>query len=597
MFFSNDKLFFMKLLKRTHTCGELTASDNEKRVILNGWVHKNRDHGGIHFINLRDRYGIVQVVIDEDAPMQLKQTASELKFEYCISVSGIVRKRPPEMINKEMATGEVEISAKEITIFSTSETLPFMINEKAEAREDLRLKYRFLDLRTEKMQENIKLRHKITFAVREYLNNLDFFEIETPTFIKTTPEGARDFIVPSRLYPGKAFALPQSPQIYKQLLMVSGFDKYFQIARCYRDEDARGDRQPEFTQIDIEMSFVDKEDILKLTEGMMHHIFSTNTEIKLPKEFKRLTYHDSMNFYGTDKPDLRFDLAIGDFTDIAKESEFSVFRSAAESNGAVKFINAKGCGNFSRKQITELEDVAKIYKAKGLAWMKVTEAGLDGGISKFFKDKEKNIIDRTKSENGDLLLFVADTWRISCTSLGAVRNKLAADLDLAEKGKFEFVWIVDFPLFEWNEDEKKWDPAHHMFTMPQQQYLETMEKDPGDVKGDLYDLVLNGYEIASGSIRVHDPIIQKRIFSIVGFSEEEAMNKFGFLLDAFKYGPPPHGGIAPGLDRLVMIMRGENSIREVIAFPKNTAGLSPLDSSPSELSQQQMDELHIKFTE
>ncbi|MCL2705289.1 MAG: aspartate--tRNA ligase [Spirochaetaceae bacterium] len=587
----------MKFLKRTNTCGELSASENGKKVVLNGWVHKNRDHGGIHFINLRDRYGIVQVVIDEDAPIQLKQTASELKFEYCISVSGIVRKRPPEMINKEMATGEIEIAAEEVIILSTSETLPFMINEKAEAREDLRLKYRFLDLRTEKMQENIKLRHKVTFAVREYLSDLDFFEIETPTFIKTTPEGARDFIVPSRLYLGKAFALPQSPQIYKQLLMVSGFDKYFQIARCYRDEDARGDRQPEFTQIDIEMSFVDKEDILKLTEGMMQHIFSKNIGRDLPKEFKRLTYHDSMNFYGTDKPDLRFDLAIEDFTDIAKESEFSVFRSAAENNGAVKFINAKGCGNFSRKQITELEDVAKIFKAKGLAWMKVTEAGLDGGISKFFKDKEKNIIDRAKAENGDLLLFVADTWRISCTSLGAVRNKLAADLDLAGKGKFEFVWIIDFPLFEWNEDEKKWDPAHHMFTMPQQQYLETMEKDPASVKGDLYDLVLNGYEIASGSIRVHDPVIQKRIFNIVGFSEEEAMNKFGFLLDAFKYGPPPHGGIAPGLDRLLMIMRGENSIREVIAFPKNTAGMSPLDSSPSELSQQQMDELHIKFME
>ena len=597
MFFSNDKLFFMKFLKRTNTCGELSASENGKKVVLNGWVHKNRDHGGIHFINLRDRYGIVQVVIDEDAPIQLKQTASELKFEYCISVSGIVRKRPPEMINKEMATGEIEIAAEEVIILSTSETLPFMINEKAEAREDLRLKYRFLDLRTEKMQENIKLRHKVTFAVREYLSDLDFFEIETPTFIKTTPEGARDFIVPSRLYLGKAFALPQSPQIYKQLLMVSGFDKYFQIARCYRDEDARGDRQPEFTQIDIEMSFVDKEDILKLTEGMMQHIFSKNIGRDLPKEFKRLTYHDSMNFYGTDKPDLRFDLAIEDFTDIAKESEFSVFRSAAENNGAVKFINAKGCGNFSRKQITELEDVAKIFKAKGLAWMKVTEAGLDGGISKFFKDKEKNIIDRAKAENGDLLLFVADTWRISCTSLGAVRNKLAADLDLAGKGKFEFVWIIDFPLFEWNEDEKKWDPAHHMFTMPQQQYLETMEKDPASVKGDLYDLVLNGYEIASGSIRVHDPVMQKRIFNIVGFSEEEAMNKFGFLLDAFKYGPPPHGGIAPGLDRLLMIMRGENSIREVIAFPKNTAGMSPLDSSPSELSQQQMDELHIRFIE
>ncbi len=597
MFFSSDRLVFMKFLKRTHTCGQLEASDNGKKVILNGWIHKNRDHGGIHFINLRDRYGIVQVVIDQDAPDQLKKTASELKFEYCIAVSGVVRKRPAEMVNKEMKTGEIEIAAEEITILSSCETLPFMINEKAEAREDLRLKYRFLDLRTEKMQENIKLRHNVAFAAREYLNNLNFFEIETPTFIKTTPEGARDFIVPSRLYPGKAFALPQSPQIYKQLLMVSGFDKYFQIARCYRDEDARGDRQPEFTQIDIEMSFVDKEDILKLTEGMMQHIFSKTAGIELPKEFKRLTYHDSMNFYGTDKPDLRFDLAIGDITDIARESEFSVFKQAAESGGAVKFINAKECGNFSRKQITELEDVAKIYKAKGLAWIKVTETGIDGGISKFFKDKEKIIIDKTKAENGDLLLFVADTWRISCTSLGAVRNKLAADLNLVKKGKFEFVWIVDFPLFDWNEDEKKWDPAHHMFSMPQEQYLNTMEADPGPVKGDLYDLVLNGYEIASGSIRVHDPVIQKRIFNIVGFSEKEAMDKFGFLLDAFKYGPPPHGGIAPGLDRLVMLMCSENSIREVIAFPKNTAGISPLDSSPSELSEQQLKELHIKFTE
>ena len=597
MFFSSDKLVSMKFLKRTHTCGELTASDNGKKVILNGWVHKNRDHGGIHFINLRDRYGIVQVVIDEDAPLPLKQAASEIKFEYCISVSGVVRKRPPEMVNKEMKTGEIEIAADGITILSPCETLPFMINEKAEAREDLRLKYRFLDLRTEKMQENIKLRHNVAFAAREYLNNLDFFEIETPTFIKTTPEGARDFIVPSRLYPGKAFALPQSPQIYKQLLMVSGFDRYFQIARCYRDEDARGDRQPEFTQIDIEMSFVDKEDILKLTEGMMQHIFSKTAGIELPKEFKRLTYHDSMNLYGTDKPDLRFALEIGDFTDIAKESEFSVFRQAAENNGSVKFINAKGCGNFSRKQITELEDTAKIYKAKGLAWMKVTDSGLDGGISKFFKDREKNIIEKTKAENGDLLLFVADSWRVSCVSLGAVRNKLATDLGLIKKGKFEFAWIIDFPLFEWNEDEKKWDPAHHMFSMPQERYLNTMEADPAPVKGDLYDLVLNGYEIASGSIRVHDPVIQKRIFNIVGFSEEEAMNKFGFLLDAFKYGPPPHGGIAPGLDRLVMIMCSESSIREVIAFPKNTAGISPLDSSPSELSAEQMKELHIKFSD
>jgi aspartyl-tRNA synthetase len=379
--------------------------------------------------------------------------------------------------------------------------------------------------------------------------------------------------------------------------MVSGFDKYFQIARCYRDEDSRGDRQPEFTQIDVEMSFVEKEDIFKLTEGMMQNIFSKTISIELPQKFIQLTYHDSMNFYGTDKPDLRFDLAIGDFTDIAKESEFSVFRQAAEAGGAVKFINAKGCGNFSRKQITELEDAAKTYKAKGLAWMKVTETGLDGGVSKFFKEKEKSIIEKTKAENGDLLLFIADTWKISCTSLGAVRNKLAADLNLIEKEKFEFVWIIDFPLFDWNEDEKKWDPAHHMFSMPQAQYLDTLEKDPASVKGELYDLVLNGYEIASGSIRVHDPTTQKRIFSIVGFPEEEAMNKFGFLLDAFKFGPPPHGGIAAGLDRLIMIMAGDNSIREVIAFPKNSAGVSPLDSSPSEPALQQLKELHIKFTD
>ncbi|MDX9800865.1 MAG: aspartate--tRNA ligase [Spirochaetia bacterium] len=587
----------MKFSKRTHTCGELNASAGSAKVLLSGWVYKNRNHGGIHFMDLRDRYGITQIVIDENAPKELKETASRLKFEYCVSVSGTVRMRPESMINKEMSTGEIEISADDIIIHSSCDTLPFMVDGEAEAREELRLKYRYLDLRTERMQSNIALRHKTAFAVREYLNSRDFYEIETPTFIKTTPEGARDFIVPSRLYPGKAFALPQSPQIYKQLLMVSGFDKYFQIARCYRDEDARGDRQPEFTQIDIEMSFVDREDVLSLTEGMMNHVFEKTLSVKLPDSFRRLTYHEAMDLYGTDKPDLRFDLQLGDITNLVKESEFGVFRSAAESGGCVKFLNAKGCGAYSRKQITELEETAKIYKAKGLAWMKVTESGIDGGISKFFKEMEKTVIEKAEAQPGDLLLFAADNWRTACTSLGAVRARLASDLGLIDKEKFEFAWIIDFPLFEWNEEENKWDPAHHMFSMPQAQYLDTMEKDPGPVKGDLYDLVLNGYEIASGSIRVHDPVIQKRIFSIVGFSEEEAMSKFGFLLDSFRFGPPPHGGIAPGLDRLVMLMCKEPSIREVIAFPKNTAGLSPLDSSPSELSEVQRKELHIEFTQ
>ena len=588
----------MKELKRTHTCGSLSANDSGKTVILNGWVFKNRNHGGIHFINLRDRYGVSQVVIDEDASEELKSLADNLKFEYCIAVKGQVRKRPDEMINPDMATGEIEIKAEEIKVLSQCEVLPFMVDEKSNAKEDLRLKYRFLDLRSEKMKNNIRLRHETAFAVREYLSSREFYEIETPTFIKSTPEGARDFIVPSRLFPGKAFALPQSPQIYKQLLMVSGLDKYFQIARCYRDEDARGDRQPEFTQIDIEMSFVDREDILSLTEGMMSHVFNKALNITLPENFRRLSYHEAMESYGSDKPDLRFEMKIENFSDIAAECGFSVFKDTVANGGTVRYILAKGCASdYSRKKITELEDTAKIYGAKGLAWMKAGEEGLEGGVSKFFKEEEQKILEKTCAEKGDLLLFVADSWKVCCNSLGAVRSRLGSDLGLIDETKFEFAWILDFPLFEWNEDEEKWDPAHHMFSMPQSQYLDSMEQNPGPVKGDLYDLVLNGYEIASGSIRVHDPEIQKRIFSVVGFSEEEAEKKFGFMLNAFKYGAPPHGGIAPGLDRLVMIMAGEDSIREVIAFPKNTAGISPLDDSPSEIEQNQLDELGIFFKE
>jgi aspartyl-tRNA synthetase len=571
----------METMKRTVTCGELTKEHIGRSVTLNGWVHRNRDHGGIHFIDLRDRYGITQVVIDEDASEELKELTKGLKFEYCIAVKGIVRERPESMVNPDMATGSIEIAAEEILTLSRCEVLPFMIDEESEAKEDLRLRYRYLDLRSFGMQRKIALRHEVAFATREYLISHGFYEIETPTLIKSTPEGARDFLVPSRTNEGKVFALPQSPQLFKQILMVSGFDKYFQIARCYRDEDARGDRQLEFTQIDIEMSFVSAEDVYSLTEELMGYIFQKTLQVELPAKFQRLTYREAMNRYGSDKPDLRFDLEFKDFNEIAKKSDFGVFKGAVEQGGNVKTLVVPGCAGYSRKQISDLEETAKIYGAKGLAWMKVTDGGLEGGISKFFQSLASEITDTLGAKPGDLLFFVADTWSTACTSLGAVRNRLGKELELADPNRFEFLWIVDYPLFKWDNDEKKWDPAHHMFTMPQDRFVDSMEDNPGEVLGNLYDLVLNGNEIASGSIRCHDPEIQKRIFKIVGFSEEEAEKRFGFLLESFRYGPPPHGGIAPGLDRLVMIMTGESTIREVIPFPKNTMGISPMDNSPS----------------
>lgn len=562
---------------------------------MNGWVHRVRDHGGIHFISLRDRYGVSQVVIDEDASEALKKKAEELKREYCIAVGGIVRARPDEMVNPDMQTGEIEVQADQLEVLSTCEPLPFNIDEKTDAKEDLRLTYRYLDLRSFSMQRKIKLRTDATFAVREYLKGLDFMEIETPSMIKSTPEGARDFLVPSRIHPGKFYALPQSPQLYKQILMVSGFDRYFQIAHCFRDEDARGDRQPEHTQIDMEMSFVSKDDVFEVVEGMMSHVFSKTLNVDLETPFPRITYHDAMNLYGSDKPDLRFDLAMRDFDDFAEKSDFNAFKEVLKNGGSIKALAAPGCADYSRKQISQLEDEAKVYGAKGLAWMKVTEEGLDGGVAKFFSAQSSEIISSLGAKPGDLILTVADRWDTACTSLGAVRSKLGKQLGLAEAGSFRFAWIVDFPLFERNEEEGRWEAAHHMFTMPQEQYLETMEEDPGAVKGDLYDLVCNGYELASGSIRIHDPEIQKRIFNIVGFSEEEAERRFGFLLKAFRYGAPPHGGIAPGLDRLIMIMAQEDSIKEVIAFPKNNVGVSPMDDSPSLVDDDQLKDLHIKL--
>lgn len=586
----------MEHMKRTDTCGALRAKDAGRRVTLNGWVHRHRDHGGIRFFDLRDRYGLTQVVVDSDASADLAETGRQLKFEYCVAVEGTVRPRPPAMANSAMPTGEIEVKAERIDILSRCEVLPFMVDEKADAKEDTRFKYRYIDLRTARMQRNIALRHAAAFAAREFLVSRGFYEIDTPMFIKSTPEGARDYLVPSRLNPGRFYALPQSPQLYKQLLMVSGFDRYFQIARCFRDEDARGDRQPEFTQIDIEMSFVSRDDVFLLVEGLMAHIFKKSIDADIAVPFQRLAYDDAVNRYGSDKPDLRFGLELKDFADFAAKGSFEVFRKVRESGGAVEALVAPGCGDYSRKQIAELESVAKVYGAAGLASMKVTEQGLEGGVSKFYADQATAIRQALGANPGDLILMVGADQRKACISLGAVRTQLGRDLKLAAEGDFRFCWIIDFPLFEWNEEEKKWDPAHHMFTMPQERFVADFESRPAEVKGDLYDLVCNGVELASGSIRIHDPELQKRIFRFLGLSEEQAQKRFGFLLEAFRYGPPPHGGIAPGFDRLVAMMAGEGTIREVIAFPKNTLGQCPMDDSPSEVDPKQLQELHLAIT-
>jgi aspartyl-tRNA synthetase len=611
----------MEQMKRSATCGELSKADAGKTVTLNGWVNRKRDHGGISFVNLRDRYGTTQVVVDADAPEALKAVVAELKNEYVIAVEGIVRARPASMVNPDMATGTIEVVAGRVEILTRCEVLPFQIDDETDAKEELRLKYRYLDLRSGGMQRRIKLRNEVTFAIREWMQKEGFYEIETPTFIKSTPEGARDYLVPSRLYPGKFYALPQSPQLYKQILMVSGFDKYFQIARCYRDEDARGDRQPEFTQLDIEMSFVGRDDVLSMIEKLFGYVFKKTMNVQLPPTFRRLSYDQALELYGTDKPDLRFGMELQDFAPWVEGSSFQAFKDALANGeaerqaslakgvqsqgGGVKALVVPGKADYSRKQIDELEAAAKIYRAKGMAWMKVNAAGgLEGGASKFFADNAAEVIAGLGAKPGDLILMVADAKRrIANIALGAVRSKLGKDLglydpaNLAKEGaaRFQFAWIVDFPMFEFNEEENKWDTAHHMFTWPQEQYQATMETDPGSVKGDLYDLVLNGFELASGSIRIHDPELQKRVFRIVGFDPVEAEKKFGFLTEAFKYGAPPHGGIAPGLDRLVMLMAGETSIKEVIAFPKNSFAVSPMDEAPSDVDQKQLDELHLSI--
>ena len=615
--FFGAKGIFMENSKRTVTCGELTKADVGKKVVLNGWVSRTRDLGGLVFIRLRDRYGITQVMVGDNASDEVKKIAASLKSEYCIAVEGVVAARAEKDVNKDMATGEIEVEACDIEIFTTSQELPFSIEEVRQkdgtlvvANEDLRLKYRYLDLRREPMQHNIILRSAVTFATREFLTSKGFLEIETPTFIKSTPEGARDYLVPSRVHPGKFYSLPQSPQLYKQLLMVSGFDKYFQIARCYRDEDARGDRQPEFTQIDMEMSFTNREEVLDTTEELMRHIFKKTLNYELPVHFDRISWDDAFDLYGSDKPDLRFDMKMQDAAFMADLSDFNAFKAGAANadknierhkrSGLKALVVKNAADKYSRKHIEALEAVAKINHAKGLAWMKVDAEGkFEGGISKFFAGKEAEICSRLGAEKNDLLLFVSDEkWQTACVALGAVRKQLGKDLNLYNpKDEFHFAWIIDFPYFAWNEEENHWETEHHMFTLPQKKYWDTLESDPGSVKGDLYDLVLNGYELASGSMRINDPALQERIFEIVGYSRERAEKAFGFLVQAFKFGAPPHGGIAPGLDRLIMLMCHEESIHEVIAFPKNNLAASPMDECPSAVDQSQLEDLHLKCTE
>ena len=579
-------------LKRTTTCGELRAADAGARAVLGGWVASWRDHGGIRFLNLRDRYGVTQVVVDEFSPQEAHAKAAGLRDEYCIAVAGTVRARPADMANADQATGEIELAATEIEVLSTCDPLPFAIGETVDAREELRQTYRYLDLRSGVMQRNLILRSAATAEVRAALTDQGFLEVETPTMMRSTPEGARDFIVPSRVSPGRFYALPQSPQIFKQLLMVSGLDRYFQIARCYRDEDTRGDRQPEFTQIDLEASFVDREDIFTAVETMLARVFERCLDQTLDTPFPRITHEEAIDRYGSENPDLRFELPLTDFGPVAGRSDFKVFRSVLADGGVVKGLTVSG-GGLSRSRIDALEQHAKAQGAKGLAWTRVTADGLDGGIARFLGSIAPQAIEALGAAPGDVALFVADGRQTACAALGAVRTALGAERQL---DGHRFCWITDFPLFEWNDDEDRWDFSHNPFSRPQEQDLDRLESDPGSVRGEIYDLVLDGTELGSGSIRIHDRALQERVFALMGIDREQARRRFGFMLDAFRYGPPPHGGIAFGMDRLVMLMAGQPTIREVIAFPKNTAMASLMDGSPSPVDPEQLAQVGLQIT-
>ena len=575
---------------RTHTCGELNTSHVGKSVILNGWVNTIRLHGQVVFIDLRDRYGKTQIVFNSENYSGDYEVVKKLSMEDVLSLSGNVQNRDKNSINVEMKTGEIEVVVSEMQILNEADPLPFIITDRNSAEEDLRLKYRYLELRMDELQNNLMVRHQTYQAVREHLANNEFIEVETPVLMKSTPEGARDYLVPSRIHHGQFYALPQSPQIYKQILMISGYDRYFQIVKCFRDEDLRADRQPEFTQIDIEMSFIDEEIIYKEMESLTCHVFKSVKDIDLPDSFPRLTWTEAMHQYGSDKPDTRFEIFLQDIKSITDQSEFNAFKSVE----IVKAIVVPNGASFSRKMIDEYTEFVKKYNAKGLAWMKAKEGKLDGGISKFLSDKlQKELILSTKINDDDIIFIIGDKESIVLNVLGALRVEVAKNMELIDPNKYNPIWITDFPMFEFDEDSKRYLARHHPFTAPAVDNIDELNLDPASIKSRGYDLTINGYEVAGGSIRNHQPEFQAKIFQILGMDENEITNRFGFLIEALKYGTPPHGGIAFGFDRLVMILAQTNNIRDVIAFPKTTSATSLMDQAPSPVSKDQLDELNI----